>query len=315
MRAILPFVLLGVVAGSDLANAAGELPAFKVERWVNSTPLNAEALRGKVVLVDVWEYTCVNWIRTSPYVKAWNRDYATLGLVVIGVHAPEFEFGKRAENIDRGIREHGLTYPIALDNDFATWRALGNDAWPAKYLFGAQGNLVKRWVGEGRYDEIEAEIRRLLVAAKPGTQLPAVSPEVTAFARTGEPSYAGITNETYVGAERREPGTVTLEGDWQSGRQYLELRKGTGKIVLPFTAGEVNLVMQPGSSGKAAVTVLLDGKPVGEARGADVGPDGVARFDRSGMIRLVARGPRGKHVLTLMASDPGLRAFVFTFGR
>ena len=133
-----------------LVSAAGKLPAFKVERWVNSAPLTAEALRGKVVLIDFWEYTCINWIRTAPYVKAWNRDYATLGLVVVGVHAPEFEFGKRAENIDRGIRDHGLTYPIALDNDFATWRALGNDAWPAKYLFDAQGKLVKRWVGEGQ---------------------------------------------------------------------------------------------------------------------------------------------------------------------
>ena len=314
MRAILPFLILGVVAGSGLASAATMLPAFKVERWVNSPPLTPEALRGKVVLVDFWEYTCVNWIRTAPYVKAWHRDYANLGLVVVGVHAPEFEFGKRAENIDRGIREHGLTYPIALDNDFATWRALGNDAWPAKYLFDAQGKLVKRWVGEGRYGEIEAEIRRLLVAARPGTALPAVSPEVTAFAKTGEPSYAGITDETYVGGDRREPGTVTFEGDWQSARQYVELRKGTGKIVLPFTAGEVNLVMQPGTSGTAAITVLLDGKPIGEARGADVGPDGVARFDRSGMIRLVARAPGGKHVLTLVANDPGLRAFVFTFG-
>jgi thiol-disulfide isomerase/thioredoxin len=314
MRIILLFLFLGAVAGSGLANAAGKLPAFKVERWVNSTPLTAEALRGRVVLVDFWEYTCVNWIRTSPYVKAWHRDYAALGLVVIGVHAPEFEFGKRAENIDRGIRDHGLTYPIALDNAFATWRALGNDAWPAKYLFDAKGKLVKRWVGEGRYDEIESEIRRLVLAASPGTRLPAVSAEVTAFAKTGEPSYAGITNETYVGAERREPGTVTLQGDWQSSRQYLELRKGTGRIVLPFTAGEVNLVMQPGLSGRAAVTVLLDGKPVGEARGADVGPDGIAQFDRSGMIRLVARAPRRKHTLTLVASDAGLRAFVFTFG-
>ena len=304
MRAVLPFLLLGVVAGSGLASAASKLPAFKVERWVNSAPLTADALRGKVVLVDFWEYTCINWIRTSPYVKAWNRDYAKLGLVVIGVHVPEFEFGKRAENIDRGIRDHGLTYPIALDNDFAVWRALGNDAWPTKYLFDSQGKLAQRWVGEGSYDEIEAEI----------THLPAVSPEATAFAKTGEPSYAGITNETYVGTDRRDPGTVTLEGDWQSARQYYELRKGTGKIVLPFTAGEVNLVMQPGSSGKAAVTVLLDGKPIGEARGADVGPDGVAHFDRSGMIRLVAGAPKGKHVLTLIASDPGLRTFVFTFG-
>ena len=314
MRAILPFLLLGLTAGPGLASAAGDMPAFMAARWVNSTPLTAEALRGKVVLVDFWEYTCINWIRTSAYVKAWNRDYAELGLVVVGVHAPEFEFGKRAENIDRGIRDHGLTYPIALDNDFAIWRALGNDAWPAKYLFDAQGKLMKRWVGEGRYDEVETEIRRLLVAAKPGTKLPAVSPEATAFAKTAAPSYAGITEETYVGAGRREPGTVTLEGDWQSEREYVELQKGTGKIVLPFTAGEVNLVMQPGPSGEAAVTVLLDGKPVGDARGFDVGPDGVARFDRSGMIRLVARAPRGKHVLTLIASDPGLRAFVFTFG-
>jgi len=314
MRALFPFLMLGVIGAPGLAGAAGDMPAFKVERWVNSTPLTPEALRGKVVLVDFWEYTCINWIRTSPYVRAWHRDYAELGLVVVGVHAPEFEFGKRAENIDRGIRDHGLTYPIGLDNAFATWRAFANDAWPAKYLFDAQGRLVRRWVGEGRYDEIEEEIRRQVIAARPGTKLPAVSPEAMAFARASEPSYAGITGETYVGVERREPGTVTLEGDWKSGRQYLELQKGTGRIVLPFTAGEVNLVVEPGPSGKATLTVLLDGKPVGEARGADVGPDGVARFDRSGMLRLVARAPRGPHVLTLIASDPGLRAFVFTFG-
>jgi thiol-disulfide isomerase/thioredoxin len=314
MRASLPFVFLGVAIAAGGASAASDVPAFKVERWVSSAPLTADKLRGKVVLVDFWEYTCVNWIRTSPYVKAWHRDYADRGLVVVGVHAPEFEFGKRAENIDRGIRDHGLTYPIALDNDFATWRAFRNDAWPTKYLFDARGRLVKRWVGEGGYRDIEAEIRRLLVAASPGTKLPPISPEATAFAKTGEPSYASITGETYLGAERREPGTVTLEGSWQSSRQYLELQNGTGKIILPFTAGEVNVVMQPGASGNAAVAVLLDGKPVGEARGADVGPDGVARFDRSGMIRLVARAPRGKHVLTLVASDPGLRAYVFTFG-
>ena len=281
MRAILLLLFAGIVVGSSLVGAAAKLPTLKAERWVNSAPLTAEKLRGKVVLVDIWEYTCINWIRTLPYVKAWNRDYASLGLVVVGVHAPEFEFGKRAENIDRGIRDHGLTYPIAIDNEFAIWRALGNDAWPAKYLFDGQGKLVNRWVGEGQYDEIESEIRRLLTATNPGVQLPAVSHEATMFARTGQPSYAGITNETYIAADRRQPGSVSLEGDWRSEREYVELRKGTGKIVLPFTAGEVNLVMQPGPSGSAAVTVLLDGKPVGDARGADVGTDGVARFDRS----------------------------------
>ena len=314
MRAILPFVLFGVVAASCPVGAASKLPAFKVERWVNSPPLTAEGLRGKVVLIDVWEYTCVNWIRTSPYVKAWHRDYAAHGLVVMGLHAPEFDFGKRADNIDRGIRDHGLTYPIALDNDFQTWRAFRNDAWPAKYLYDRQGRLVKRWVGEGRYGEIESEIRRLLAAGNPGAQLPPVSHEATVFAKTGQLSYAGITNETYLGADRRPPGTVTLEGDWRSERQYVELRRGAGKIVLPFTAGEVNLVMQPGRSGSATVTVLLDGKPVGDARGADVGADGVTRFDRSGMIRLVDGAPRGRHVLTLVTSDPGVRAYAFTFG-
>jgi thiol-disulfide isomerase/thioredoxin len=314
MRVNLPLLSLGVVAVSCLADAATNLPALKAARWVNSEPLTAEALRGKVVLIDFWEYTCVNWIRTAPFVKAWNRDYASVGLVVIGVHAPEFEFGKRPEHIDRGIRDHGLTYPIALDNDFAIWRALGNDAWPAKYLFDARGRLVKRWVGEGSYDEVEAEIRRLLAAAKPGIQLPAVSQEASRFAQTGQPSYAGITNETYIGAERREPGTFTLKGDWRTDRQYVELRKGAGEIVLPFTAGEVNLVVQPPPSGGAAVTVLLDGKPVGDGRGTDVGADGVARFDRAGMIRLVAGAPKRRHVLTLSSSDAGLRAYVFTFG-
>ena len=307
-------VFLGVIAGSCLEGATGKLPAFKVERWVNSPPLTAEGLRGKVLLLDVWEYTCINWIRTSPYVKAWHRDYGRLGLVVVGLHAPEFEFGKRADNIDRGIRDHGLTYPIALDNDFETWRALGNDAWPAKYLFDGQGRLVNRWVGEGHYDEIEEEIRRQLLAARPGTQLPLVSSEATAFARTRQPSYARITNETYVGSDRREPGTIKLEGDWRTARQYVELRKGTGKIILPFTAGEVNVVMEPAQSGKAAVTVLLEGKPVGDARGADVDRDGVARFDRSGMLRLVAGASRQQRILTLVTDDPGLRAFVFTFG-
>jgi len=314
MRSILPLLVLGVLASACLVGAAGKLPAFTVERWVNSMPLTAEALRGKVVLLDFWEYTCINWIRTSPYVKAWHRDYAEFGLVVVGLHAPEFEFGKRAENIDRGIRDHGLTYPIAIDNSFATWRTVGNDAWPAKYLYDGQGRLVKRWVGEGHYGEIEAEIRRQLIAARSGTPLPSTTPEATAFARTGQTSYAGITNETYLGSERREPGTITLEGDWRSGRQYLELRKGIGKIILPFTAGEVNVVMEPGPSRYAAVTVLLDGNSVGEARGADVGADGVARFDRAGMLRLVAGASRRRHVLTLVATDPGVRAFVFTFG-
>ena len=307
-------LFLGATASAGPVIAASEMPAFNATRWVNSPALTPEALRGKIVLVDFWEFTCINWIRTSPYLKAWNRDYAKLGLVLIGVHAPEFEFGKQPEIIDRGIRDHGLTYPIAIDNDFAIWSAFDNDAWPAAYLFDAQGKLVMRWIGEGSYDQIESDIRRLLLAANPGAKLPPTSPEASAFAKTGMPSYAGITGESYVGARRRERGMFKLEGDWRSDGQFVELEKGTGKITLPFTAGEVNLVVQPGPSGKSALTVLLDGKPIGESRGADVGADGVARFDRSGMIRLVAGAPRKQHVLTLATSDPGVRLYVFTFG-
>jgi hypothetical protein len=313
MRTVL-LVCFGVVAACCLAGAASNLPALRATRWVNSAPLAPEGLRGKVVLVDFWEYTCINWIRTSPYVKAWNSLYAPFGLVVVGVHAPEFEFGKSPANIDRGIRDHGLTYPIAIDNDFAIWRAFGNDAWPAKYLFDDRGHLVRSWIGEGSYDEIEREIRRLLVASHPGSQLPAVSELASTFAKSGQPSYAGITNESYIGAERRGPGAITLKGDWHTARQYVELKNGSGEIVVPFEAGEVNLVMQPGPSGRAAVTVLLDGSPVGNARGMDVGTDGVARVDRSGMIRLVSGASRRRHVLTLSSSDVGLRAYVFTFG-
>jgi hypothetical protein len=177
----------------------------------------------------------------------------------------------RAENVDRGIRDHELNHPIAIDNDFAIWRALGNNAWPTKYLFDHRGQLINTWIGEGRYDEIESEVRRALAVADPAVRLPPVSQEATEFAKSGQPSYFGITGETYLGAERRERGAVTLEGDWRRERQYIELRQGTGTIVLPFTGGEVNLVIQPGPSGHGAVTVWLDGTPIGEFRGADVG--------------------------------------------
>jgi thiol-disulfide isomerase/thioredoxin len=290
------------------------LPPVTVERWVNSPPLTPDDLHGRVVLVDIWEYTCVNWIRTAPYVKAWHRDYADLGLTVVGVHAPEFEFGRHAEHIDRAIRDHGLTYPVALDNDFTFWRALRNDAWPAKYLFDADGRLVDRWVGEGDYERVESEIRRLIEIRAPGTALPPVSPEVTAFVTTGQPTYVGITPETYLGADRGVPGTFTAAGDWRSEGEYVELAGGTGELALPFTAGEVNLVVDPGPTGQAAIQVLLDGNPIGEERGPDVGSDAVARIDRAAMVRLVTGASRVDHLLTLVTDQPGFRAYVFTFG-
>ncbi|WP_174533665.1 redoxin [Micromonospora chalcea] len=301
-------------ASRDGLAVATRLPPIDVRRWVNSAPLTPEELRGRVVLVDVWEYTCVNWIRTAPYVRAWHRDYRDLGLTVVGAHAPEFAFGRLPENIDRAVRDHGLTYPIAIDDDYTFWRALRNDAWPARYLFDADGRPADRWVGEGGYDRTETEIRRLIESAAPGTALPPVTPEVTAFVTSRQPTYAGITPETYLGAERGVPGTYALTGDWRVEDEYVEVAGGDTELVLPFTAGEVNLVADPGPAGPAGVRVLLDGKPATDARGADAGPDGRVVVDRAAMIRLVDGAPPGEHRLTLRAERPGLRAYVFTFG-
>ena len=287
-------------AGAGLASAASHLPDLKAERWVNSGPLTPEALRGKVVLVNFWEFTCINWIRTSPYVKAWNRDYAKFGLVVIGVHAPEFEFGKRAENIDRGIRDHGLTYPIAIDNDFVIWQRVRQ-----RCVAGEIPLRRARETGES------VDWRRKLRPDRSGDPAPSdcgqpgdKCRQSARGERVCEDAACRLTPGSLAKAtsarERRERGMFKLEGDWRSDGQFVELQKGTGTIVLPFIAGEVNLVVQPGPSGKSAMTVLLDGKPIGEARGADVGTDGVARFDRSGMIRLVAGAPRRE-----ARSDPG----------
>jgi thiol-disulfide isomerase/thioredoxin len=277
------------------------MPRFIADRWVNSPPLQPETLRGKVVLVDFWEYTCVNCIRTLPYVKAWARQYGGVGLVVVGVHAPEFEFGKRAENIDRGIRDHGLTYPIAIDNDFSTWTAYRNRAWPAKYLFDAQGKLRGVWLGEGEYVEIENKIRELLAQAG-AKALPPPTAEVKAYRE--QPFDTEITPETYLGTARRdEDDAVARVGSWKSEAEYVEhVGDEPAKLVLDFRGGEVNLVLEVGAK-PAQLLVKLDGK--------DLGP---TTIDRSGMFRLVHDAGKGRHRLELETKDPGLRAYAFTFG-
>ena len=299
----------------DVRELGAPMPRFAATRWVSSPPLQPEGLRGKVVLVDFWEYTCINWIRTLPFVSAWHARYADLGLVVVGVHTPEFEFGKLPENVDRGIRAHRLTYPIAIDNDHGTWTAFHNDAWPTKYLFDARGRLRGVHAGEGAYPAIETAIRALLTEAG-AKSLPPVTAEVMAYARQGEVAYGRQSPETYLGAGRRHGNDgVALVGDWKTEREYVEHRGAApGRIVLDFTGGEVNLVMQPGATGKAQVVVRLDGKDVGPRRGGDVGADSIARFDRSGMVRLVRGAGPGAHRLELETTANGLRAYSFTFG-
>jgi thiol-disulfide isomerase/thioredoxin len=291
------------------------MPPFQAVGWLNSPPLTPEGLRGRVVLVDFWEYTCVNCLRTLPFVKAWHARYAPAGLVVVGIHAPEFAFGRNEPNVARGVREFDLRYPIALDSDYATWNAYHQRAWPAKYLFDAGGKLRGVWLGEGHYGEIETLVRQLLAEARPRAALPAPTEETARWDEDFS-ARAGVTPETYLGTVRRKRGTFRTEGDWLDHPESIEHRgTGVGRLILDFVAGEVNLVMTPGPSGKAVVRVLLDGVPVpAGSRGADVGPDGVARFDRSGMIRLVAGAKKERHRLVLETRDPGLRTFAFTFG-
>jgi thiol-disulfide isomerase/thioredoxin len=244
---------------------------LRSRRPLRRTETPAEGLRGKVVLVDFWEYTCINWIRTAPFVSAWHARYADLGLVVVGVHTPEFEFGKLPENVDRGIRDHRVTYPIAIDNDHGTWAAFHNDAWPTKYLFDAKGRLRGVHVGEGAYPAIETAIRALLTEAG-ARSLPPMTAEVMAYARQGEVAYGRQSPETYLGAGRRHGnGGVALVGDWKTEREYVEHK-------------------------------------------ADVGADSIARFDRSGMVRLVRGAGPGAHRLELETTANGLRAYSFTFG-
>jgi thiol-disulfide isomerase/thioredoxin len=277
------------------------MPRFIIDRWVGSPPLQPETLRGKVVLVDFWEYTCVNCIRTLPFVKAWHARYAAAGLVVIGVHAPEFDFGKRAENIDRGIRDHGLTYPIAIDNDFSTWTAYRNRAWPAKYLFDAQGKLRNVWLGEGAYPEIEQKIRQLLAEAG-AREVPEPTAEVRAYRE--EPFDRETTPETYLGTARRAGRAVARVGAWESREEYVEhVGDEPAKLVLDFVGGEVNLVMEPGRTGRARVRLTLDDRDAGEVR-----------VDRAGMFNLVHGAGPGRHRLGIETEDEGLRAFAFTFG-
>ncbi len=290
-----------------------------ISGWINSEPLTLAQLREKVVLIDFWTYSCINCIRTLLYITAWDAAYRDKGLVIIGVHTPEFEFEKSKANVEAAVASHGIRYPVATDNDYATWRAFKNNYWPRKYLIDKNGNIVYDHIGEGGYAETEAKIQELL--AQPGT---GVSASVTAE----QPGAVG-TPELYFGASflrqpygnREQPRlgettTYTLPNDLQGNRIYLEgpwlansdsaESRGSGKIVLGFIATKANLVL--GSAAPAAIEVLVDGAP---ANGADV-RDGKAAVSEERLYNL-ASGSAGVHTIEIRV-PAGVRAYAFTFG-
>jgi thiol-disulfide isomerase/thioredoxin len=293
--------------------------------------------RGRVVLVDFWTYTCINWLRTLPYVRAWAEKYKDQGFVVVGAHTPEFEFEKNVDNVRRAVHEMRIAYPVAIDSDYAVWRAFGNNAWPAIYLIDAQGRVSYRHLGEGEYERTERMIRQLLAEAGktvPGSDF--VAPEGRGVEAAAD--WASLRSpETYASAERAgnfaSPGGPVvgkprayaaparlavnhwaLAGDWTMRSDAVLLNKPNGRLVYRFHARDLHLVMGPANPGKAVrFRVLIDGKPPGAAHGVDVDAQGNGTVTAQRLYQLVRQpGPIVERQFEIEFLDPAAEAFVFT---
>jgi cytochrome c biogenesis protein CcdA/thiol-disulfide isomerase/thioredoxin len=295
--------------------------------WLNSQPLSIKSLRGKVVLVDFWTYTCINCIRTFPYIQRWHETYEKDGLVIIGVHTPEFEFEKNLNNVHKAAQDFGLTYPIMQDNDFSTWKAYDNRYWPAKYLIDAEGYVRDVHIGEGDYDKTEAKIQELLKEAGANISVPVENPEYTIMTRTPE-TYLGANRlqslaspervernklKTYSLPARLPDNYFALQGNWVLSPESANAQENSA-LEISFESGEVFLVMRPEKTGESKpVKVFLDGEPLGDQGGADV-KDGVVRVSADQLYRLVKLSKPGRHILRLEFPEGGVEAFAFTFG-
>jgi len=318
----------------------GNLPPLDgAVQWLNSPPLTAQALKGKVVLVDFWTYSCINCLRSLPYVKAWAEKYRDQGLVVIGVHAPEFAFERDVGNVTKAMKDLGINYPVAIDNDFKVWRAFNNQYWPAHYFADAQGRIRYHHFGEGEYAESERVIQQLLHeagAAKVADGLINASAEGVQLA----PDMTEVQSpETYVGYQRAEhfvpetslvPDKVSaysapsqlalndwsLDGQWNVGPERATSGAPASRIVYRFHARDLHLVLGPGADRKPVrFKVLVDGKVPGDAHGTDVAPDGSGSVTAQRLYQLVRQtGGVTDRTFSIEFLDPGVSAYAFTFG-
>jgi thiol-disulfide isomerase/thioredoxin len=310
---------------------ASMLPTFPslsgATAWLNSPPLTPAALRGKVVLVDFWTYTCVNWERTLPYVRAWAAKYKEDGFVVIGVHTPEFSFEKNLDNIRHAIQGDRIDYPVAVDSDYAIWNAFDNSYWPALYLIDAEGHIRYHHFGEGAYEASESEIRKLLEDA--GRHLN--GPTYVSVDPVGLEVAAGWNDvksgETYLGSDRTtnfvSPAPTLLplnswavSGDWTIGKEAVELNRADGKIIFQFHARDLNLIMGPPKPGTPVrFRVRIDGRPPGNAHGvdADANGDGVVSEQRTYQLIRQPK-PIVDRRFEIEVFGPGIQAFDVTFG-
>ena len=316
------------------------LPSFTgAVEWLNSKPLTPAALRGKVVLVQFWTYTCVNWLRTLPYVRAWAEKYKDKGLVVIGVHTPEFGFEKNIDNIRRAMKEMGIEYPVAIDSNYALWNAFGNEYWPALYLIDARGRIRRHHFGEGDYEQSERAIQQLLVEAGNrdiGNGLVSVDPrglEVAAdwndvgspenflgYDRTENFASPGgaVANKRHVYGDPARLGlnNWSLSGAWTIEKEVVALSEAGGRIAYSFHARDLNLIMGPKTRGTSLrFRVLVDGQPPGAAHGGDVDANGYGTVSEQRTYQLIRQAkPVADRKFEIEFLDPGVEAFDFTFG-
>ena len=329
------------LAGSEeVLPDEGRLPSFeRASAWLNSEPLTARALRGRVVLVDFWTYTCVNWLRTLPYLRAWHRKYSSAGLTIVGVHTPEFDFERDMGNVTRRSDALDVEYPIAVDSEYGTWDEFANSYWPAIYVADAEGRLRFHHFGEGEYPRIEMVIQRLLVdkgARDLDLDLAMVEPkglEVAADWPTlrspetylGYGQSSGFVSESadlydrphvYGGSSGLDLNTWDLAGEWTQARHAAVLGAAGGRISFAFHARDVNLVLAPGP-GESAIPfrVYLDGHAVEGAFGTDVEPDGRGVVDEPTTYQLIRQsGPITDRLFEIEFLEEGIEAYCFTFG-
>jgi thiol-disulfide isomerase/thioredoxin len=311
----------------------------QADDWLNSPPLAATALRGKVVVVDFWTYTCVNWLRTLPYLRAWDAKYRNQGLTVIGVHAPEFSFEKDLDNVRRAVKDMRVDYPVAVDNNHVIWNAFNNQYWPALYFIDSQGRLRDQHFGEGSYEQSEKIIQELLAEAgvadfnsepvsveASGLEVAADWSDVNSaenyvgYARAQNFASPGgaIANQsrTYALPMRLRLNEWALSGGWTVTSEAVALNTPNGRIAYRFHARDLNLIMGPTAPGTAVkVRVLIDGEPPGAAHGADIDERGVGTLNEQRTYQLIRQAkPITERLFQIEFLEPGAEAFAFTFG-
>ena len=306
--------------------------------WINSPPLTMASLKGKVVVVDFWTYSCINCLRSIPYVEAWSRRYADQGLVVIGVHTPEFAFERQLENVQKATKDLGLTYPVAVDSDWTIWKAFKNGYWPAHYFIDAKGRLRHTHFGEGEYEQSEQVIRQLL-AERNGAPVTGGMADIKASGVQQAADFGTMASpETYLGHDKAKgyagPSPLQLDkvatyalppslqhnqwalaGLWKDTAAFASSHAAGTTIAYRFHARDVNMVLGPPATGKVRFRITVDGKPPGADHGVDVNDKGEGVIDGQRLYQLVRqKDVAGDRTFRIEFLDPGAQAYTFTFG-